>query len=685
MLKTNIRPFLWVALGLTLFLNYQMWQKDYPPLPVGTAAAGSPALDSAAPLATTPDAQAGAAAGSAPVAGTAGAGATAPTVFAGAATETLRVTTDVLVLDISLRGGELVHAVLPEYPLVKDRPDVPVELLRNSGANNLWVMQTGLAGTAADQVRPTHLATFESGSREFTLADGQSELRVPLTWTSPDGVTVTKTYVFRRGAYRIDLEYDVQNNGSAPWSAAPYAQVKRDTPPVERSYFNVSTYAFVGPAVYDGTKYRKLKITDSDDARFSQTIKHGWFAALQHHFASAIVPPADQDYQYSLRVKGNEYIASMMGPVVTVAPQSSARIAEVLFVGPKLQQQLDEIHPELSRVADYGMLTILAKPLFWVLEKIHAIFGNWGVAIILTTFLLKLLFYPLSEASGKSMARMKTLAPRMKNLQETYKDDREKLGRAMMDLYKREKVNPAAGCLPILIQFPVFIAFYWVLLESVEMRQAPFFGWLQDLSSQDPYFILPIIMAGAMFLQYRVAADAGRSGAGQGVHDPAHRDVGDVRVLPGWPRAVLGDEHRAVHRAAVEHQPPHRGGQRRAQVTRGPTRSCEGTRDTPRHDRRDRNPPGPRWHRGAAGVGSRRAANRGGAARAVARGTEGDGRSVPRRARRGDRLRPRALLPCAAFVHRRTRARAARSWLAGAAGGAGRARAAARRAACAAG
>ncbi|MET0291093.1 MAG: membrane protein insertase YidC [Steroidobacteraceae bacterium] len=506
MFKTNLRPFLWAALGVLLFLNYQMWQKDYPALPPGISAAGAatPALDAAAPVAAAPNAADTPAANGtdAPVAG-----ATAAAPAAAAATapaETLRVTTDVLTLDISLRGGELVHALLPDYPLQKDRPDVPVELFRNKGAGDLYVMQTGLAGTAADQVRPTHLATFTSPFREFTLLEGASELRVPLTWTSPEGVTVTKTYVFRRGAYRVDLEYSVQNDSDAPFAVASYAQVKHDTPPVERSYFNVSTYAFVGPAIYDGTKYRKLKITDSDDARLNQTIKHGWLAALQHHFVSAMIPPADKDYQYSLRVKGNEYVASLMGPVVNVEPKTTAKIEEVLFVGPKLQKQLDAIHPELSRVADYGMLTILSKPLFWVLEKIHAMFGNWGVAIILTTFLLKLLFYPLSEASGKSMARMKTLAPRMKNLQEQYKDDREKLGRAMMDLYKREKVNPAAGCLPILIQFPVFIAFYWVLLESVEMRQAPFFGWIQDLSSRDPYFILPIIMAGAMFLQYKL-------------------------------------------------------------------------------------------------------------------------------------------------------------------------------------
>jgi YidC/Oxa1 family membrane protein insertase len=193
-----------------------------------------------------------------------------------------------------------------------------------------------------------------------------------------------------------------------------------------------------------------------------------------------------------------------MGPSQTIEPGATGSFKSTLWVGPKLQTELDKLHPELSRVADYGMLTILARPLFWLLKNVHALFGNWGVTIILTTLLLKLLLYPLSEASGKSMAKMKTLGPRIKNLQETYKDDREKLGRAMMDLYKKEKINPAAGCLPVIIQMPVFFAFYWVLLETVEMRQAPFVGWIQDLSARDPYFILPAIMAGAMFLQYRL-------------------------------------------------------------------------------------------------------------------------------------------------------------------------------------
>src|SRR5690606_30357145 len=267
---------------------------------------------------------------------------------------------------------------------------------------------------------------------------------------------------------------------------------------------NVDSYSFTGPAYYDGRKYEKLKITDSDDAQFSRDVTNGWFAALQHHFVTAIIPPEGEAHKFSLRVRANEFRATDLGETRTIAPDTQDTIRQVLFVGPKLQTQLEAIHPELDRTADFGVLTFLSKPLFWLLEKAHVIFNNWGWAIVAVTFLLKLLFYPLSEASGRSMAKMKLVAPRMKQLQETYKDDRQKLGQAMMELYKKEKVNPAAGCLPMLIQLPVFLAFYWVLLESVEMRQAPFIGWIQDLSSRDPFFILPAIMAGAMFLQYKL-------------------------------------------------------------------------------------------------------------------------------------------------------------------------------------
>jgi YidC/Oxa1 family membrane protein insertase len=256
--------------------------------------------------------------------------------------------------------------------------------------------------------------------------------------------------------------------------------------------------------VYDGEKYSKLDIEKKEDQQLDLKVKNGWMAGMQHHFVSVVVPNAESEYHYTMRAQDRQYVLSTMGPLKTVAAGSTGAFKETLFVGPKLQSELETIGKELDLVADYGMLTILARPLFWLLEKAHSFVGNWGFAIILVTILLKLLFYPLSEASGKSMAKMRTLAPRIKTLQETYKDDRQKLGEAMMEMYKREKINPVSGCLPMLLQMPVFIAFYWVLLESVEMRQAPFIGWLQDLSSRDPFFILPILNGALMFAQFKL-------------------------------------------------------------------------------------------------------------------------------------------------------------------------------------
>jgi YidC/Oxa1 family membrane protein insertase len=377
-----------------------------------------------------------------------------------------------------------------------------VRLEDHNDAQSLYLLQSGLTGPPPGEY-PTHIATYTSERSDYVLDRGANELKVPLTW-SAGGVTVTKTFVFRRGRYNIGLDYQVENHGSAPWSVHPYVQILRNDPPTKRSYFNVTSYAFHGPALWDGTKYRKLTTTDAQDSHLSLEVRDGWVAALQHHFVSAIVPPPDAPWHFGLEVAGDQYLLSAEGPAQSVPAGGSAQFDATLFVGPKLQAQLEGIAHDLGRVADYGHLWILAMPLFWVLAKVHALTGNWGVAIILVTFLLKLLFYPLSEASGRSMAKMKALQPRIKNLQETYADDREKLGRAMMELYKREKINPLASCLPVVIQIPVFLAFYWVLLESVEMRQAPFALWIHDLSARDPLFILPIIMAGAMFVQYKL-------------------------------------------------------------------------------------------------------------------------------------------------------------------------------------
>jgi YidC/Oxa1 family membrane protein insertase len=499
--------FLWLGLVLALWLNYETWQRDYaipvPPAATGVAAAPS-AKEVAGLAASVPQAAVATTSDASAVPEAASANVSAPEIASNptSVASTVKVVTDVLDVEISLRGGDLVLADLTQYPLVKGE-DTRVRLL-NTNPSNFYLLQTGLTG-AAGEVRPTHLANFEAAQTQYRLSDGADELRVPLVWRDAEsGVTVTKTYVFKRGQYRVDLRYDVENAGSSAWRAASYAQILRNDPPVETSMFSVESYAFQGPAFYDGVKYEKIDRDDAEDRALSRDIQGGWIAGMQHHFVTAIVPSGNAAYRYTIKTDGNQYLLSTTGPSVTVAPGSGATFEETLFVGPKLQAQLEQTGPRLDLVADYGMLTLLAKPLFWLLEQAYKLTTNWGWSIVLITLLLKLVFYPLSESSGKSMAKMRVLGPRMKNLQETYKDDREKLGRAMMDLYKREKINPLAGCLPILIQMPVFFAFYWVLLESVEMRQAPFAFWIQDLSSRDPFFVLPIIMAGAMFVQYKL-------------------------------------------------------------------------------------------------------------------------------------------------------------------------------------
>lgn len=508
-MNRNPRVFLWFALVLVLWLNYTTWQKDFGPestvaITQARQTEGGartqqplPELSATVPQASTSVPGRGSASPSAQVSPAVG----NRSDVAVPGSSAIQIHTDVFDLEINLQGGTLQRTDLLRYPKVKGGSE-PVRLLNRDNPQSLYLLQSGLTGPK-DGARPTHLAQFASTRSDYELEDAV-ELRVPLVWSSGDGVTVTKTFIFRRGQYRINLEYEVQNHSGQAWQAAEYAQILRNEPPTKLSMFEVESYAFHGPALYDGTKYRKLDIEDADDRRLALEVRNGWVAALQHHFVGAIVPPTDAEYRFTLSAQERSYLLAAAGTLVTVPDGGNTTFKQTLFIGPKLQAQLAQTGPELHRVADYGKLTILAKPLFWLLGKVHALFGNWGWAIVVVTLLLKLLFYPLSEASGKSMAKMKSLAPRIKNLQETYKDDREKLARATMEIYQREKVNPVAGCLPMLIQIPVFLAFYWVLLESVEMRQAPFIGWIDDLSSRDPFFILPAIMAAAMFAQYKL-------------------------------------------------------------------------------------------------------------------------------------------------------------------------------------
>jgi YidC/Oxa1 family membrane protein insertase len=522
----NLRIALWALLAMALFLNYQMWSHDYPdlvPPPSSATAAPAAPLDSTVPNATLPSASKppGTAAG-AP--GTSSAASSAASAAAGAGNPralvadtplapSVHVVTDVLNAEISLAGGELRRVDLPAYPAAKNTPDVPVRLLNRDAADSLFVVQTGLA-PLNDENAPTHQALYSTNVHELRLMPGQDQIELPLSWNDGHGVTVTKTFTFHRGQYQIGLDYQVQNTTGAPWSFASYAQILRYNAPVERSYFRPDSYSFKGPAIYDGQKYQKLDI--QKNATLDQSISNGWLAALQHHFVAAIVPPAGAPYRYQLQTQGNEFLLKAQGPTEVVAAGATLGTHLALFVGPKIQSQLDTVNPTLDLVADYGTLRIIATPLFWLLNHVHALVGNWGFAIIIVTMLLKLLFYPLAEASGRSMAKMKALAPRLNALRETYKDDREKLNRGMMELYKREKVNPVAGCLPMLIQIPVFLAFYWVLRDSVELRQAPFILWINDLSARDPFYVLPGIMAAAMFIQYKINPQVG---------DPAQQKI----------------------------------------------------------------------------------------------------------------------------------------------------------------
>ncbi|HZO24084.1 MAG TPA: membrane protein insertase YidC [Steroidobacteraceae bacterium] len=514
-MTNNPRLLLWLALIAMLWLNFVAWNRDYgerpqpassQPAGAGSSAAGAPSsVDLANQVPQAQKAPSSSATGqpAQPASPPTESSVSSPPAPTTASTElgsgVVHVQTDVLDMDISTRGGTIERVDLPKYPQVKGQA-APVRLENHDDPQSLYLLQSGLTGP---QPTPTQLSDFTSPRSDYRMGSAQ-ELRVPLSWTNDQGVRVTKTYVFYRGKYEIGIEYNIENHSDAPWTGAPYAQILRNDPRTKRSMFNVESYAFHGPAMWDGTKYRKLDTADKDDSHLAIDVRDGWIAALQHHFVSAIVPPVDVPYHFTLAASGDQYRLAATGPAHTVAPGASATFGATLFIGPKLQGQLKATSPELARAADYGHLYMLAQPLFWLLDHVHAITGNWGVAIIFVTFLLKLLFYPLSEASGRSMAKMKQLGPRIKNLQETYKDDTEKRGRAMMELYKREKVNPVAGCLPTVIQIPVFLAFYWVLLESVEMRQAPFAFWINDLSSRDPYFILPLIMMGAMFVQSRL-------------------------------------------------------------------------------------------------------------------------------------------------------------------------------------
>ena len=495
----QLRYVLWLGLLVLLWFNYTTWTAQFAASAQRTAAvreaAAAPVLSNSVPQ-TPPPAFAPAVAAPAPR--PAPKVSTAPAAVSAAA-PVIHVHTDVYDLEISTEGGTLVKVDLLHYAKVQGSK-ARVQLESTDPARE-YLLQTGLTGPSGADY-PTQAARFSAARLEYRMG-ASGELRVPLTWHS-GGITVTKTFVFHKDSYRIGLHYLVDNRGKAPWTFAAYAQLFRNDPRTKGSYFHPTSNAYHGPAIWDGHKYVELDPTSREYQHFARQVTNGWIAVPQLDFVSAVVPPAGEPFRFTSQVSGSDYLLAAAGPNQTVAPGATLSLTQTLFVGPTLHGQLVKTDPTLGYLDDYGFFTILARPLFWLLSRVHGVTGNWGVAIIIVTILLKLLFYPLSEASGRSMAKMKALGPRIKAIQESYKDDKEKLGRAMMEIYKREKVNPVAGCLPMLLQLPVFIAFYWVLLYSVELRQAPFILWIHNLSARDPYFILPAIMAATGYLQFKL-------------------------------------------------------------------------------------------------------------------------------------------------------------------------------------
>ena len=419
----------------------------------------------------------------------------------------INVKTDVFAVEIDTRGADIHRVELLAYPVSIEEPEIPLVLLDDR--NKTYITQSGLVhaqtGNSTGDLAPNHHHVYSSSATNYSLVDGQDELLVPFRWQGSNNVTVTKTYTFKRGSYLVNVDYQIENKGAETWTGSQYKQLRHSYVDGERSWLRLPTYT--GAAYYD-TKYEKLSFEDMYEAPLKLEVSGGWVAMLQHYFFSAwLTEEFETNKFYSKFVEkdvGNDYIIGIQSQAVKVRPNESVQFSNRLYMGPKLQKQIEKIQPGLELTTDYGMFTPLCKPLFWVLDLIHGWVKNWGVAIILVTLLIKIIFYRLSAASYRSMARMRKIQPRFQALRERYGDDKQKLNQAMWDMYRKEKINPLGGCLPILIQMPVFLSLYWVLIESVEMRQAPFMLWIQDLSTKDPFYILPLAMGITMFIQFKL-------------------------------------------------------------------------------------------------------------------------------------------------------------------------------------
>lgn len=429
----------------------------------------------------------------------------------------IHIKTDVLDVYIDSKGADIHKLALLNYPIESSTPDVPVQFM-DDGGSHFFVAQSGLLHV--DSKAPTHYSQYIAENNDYQLSASQDTLDVPFYWQSEDGLSVTKTYHFHRNSYVIDVDYQITNNSGEHFSAYPYAQFNRNRPQEGSGFI----YTYTG-AVFSNEEnhYEKIDFDDLDDADFTGVASSGWVAMIQHYFVAALIP-MPQDKEKSFYGKSHDernYTAGMRMPTISVENGNTLTASYQMYLGPKEHKRLEAVADNLNLTVDFGKLTIISQPLFWLLEQFHKVTNNWGWAIVLLTILIKLVFFQLSAKSYRSMAGMRKLTPKLTALKQRFSDDKQQFNKAMMDLYRTEKINPLGGCLPILVQMPVFLAFYWVLVEAIELRQAPFIWWLQDLTAIDPYFILPLLFGLSMFFQQKL--------------NPAPQDPAQAMVMKAFP------------------------------------------------------------------------------------------------------------------------------------------------------
>ncbi|ENM5787650.1 membrane protein insertase YidC [Vibrio metoecus] len=471
------RNILLIALALVSFLLFQQWQVAKNPAPQATQQAQSTGAADAPSFSDELD--------------------PTPAQNAAAQAKTITVTSDVLTLSIDTLGGDIVSAKLNQYAEELDSAESFV-LLQNTQGHQ-FIAQSGLVGPQGIDVTSNNRPAYQVNADSFTLAEGQDELRIPMTYQA-NGIDYTKTFILKRGSYAVDVVFDVANNSGNPATLGMYAHLRQN---LLDSGGNLAMPTYRGGAYSTSdVRYKKYSFDDMKDRNLSapNDVTVNWVAMIQHYFASAWIPRDEPQAQLYSRVISNLGDIGIRTPNKTIANGDKAEFEATLWVGPKLQDQMAAVAPNLDLVVDYGWLWFIAKPLHWLLSVIQSFVGNWGVAIICLTFIVRGAMYPLTKAQYTSMAKMRMLQPKLQAMRERIGDDRQRMSQEMMELYKKEKVNPLGGCLPIVLQMPIFIALYWALMESVELRHSPFFGWIHDLSAQDPYYILPLLMGASMFV-----------------------------------------------------------------------------------------------------------------------------------------------------------------------------------------